>query len=115
MTQLTIAELVSRFPEIPKELHDESILAEYAAAFGDLLGVAQDPSACSAQYSAANHYYLRLIGPMKIYMYGLSSKEKVLGQLKEFLDEYAKNPDGFAAGLLPDDTAENEVKGPGCS
>ena len=52
---------------------------------------------------------------MKIYMYGLASKEKVLGQLQEFLDEYAKNPDGFAAGLLPDDTAENEVKGPGCS
>ena len=112
---MTIAELISRFPEIPKELHDESILAEYAAVFGELLGVAQDPSACSAQYSAANHYYLRLIGPMKIYMYGLSSKEKVLGQLKEFLDVHAGNPDGFAAGLLPDDTAESEVKGPACS
>ena len=112
---MTVQELTSKFPEIPKDLHQEAILSEFAASFGDLLRTAQDPSACSSQYSPANHYYLKLISPMKIYMYGLSSKEKLLTQLRQFLEQHAKDPEGFASTLLPDDTTENEVKGPGCN
>ncbi|MFQ5709220.1 MAG: hypothetical protein ACE5HO_17320 [bacterium] len=111
---MTVEELTTRFPEIPGDLHNEPLLEQYAETFGELLRLAQDPSACSSQYSAGNHYYLKLIGPIKIYMYGLSTKEKVLRQMRELIDQHAADPDGFAAGLLPEDTASEEVKGPGC-
>jgi len=112
---MTVHELVARFPEIPPDLRDEPLLAQFAETFDDLLRQAQDPSACSQQYSAANHYYLKLIGPLKIYMYGLSTREKVRQQLQELLERHAADPDGFAASLLPEDTAPQEVKGPGCA
>ncbi|RMF70351.1 MAG: hypothetical protein D6743_00400 [Calditrichaeota bacterium] len=111
---MTVAELVSRFPEIPQDLHDEPLLERFAETFDDLLRTAQNPSACSQQYSAENHYYLKLIGPLKIYMYGLSTREKVLEQLAELLERHAADPTGFAASLLPADTGDREVKGPGC-
>ncbi|NIR48267.1 hypothetical protein GWO43_07345 [candidate division KSB1 bacterium] len=112
--RMTVEELTSRFPEIPKDLYKEPVLREYAATFGNLLRQAQDPSACSQQYSVGNHFYLKLIGPMKIYMYGLSTKDKVLQQLQEMLKKYAADPEGFIETLLPKDIAEREVKGPGC-
>ena len=98
---MTVQELVQKFPEIPRDLHAEPLLAQCAEAFGDLLRVAQNPSNCSAQYEAGHHYYLKLIGPMKVYMYGLSSREKVLRQLQELLERYQADPAGFAASLLP--------------
>jgi hypothetical protein len=61
---MTIQELVRRFPEVPRDLHDEPLLEQFAEAFGDLLQVAQNPSNCSAQYEATHHYYLKLIGPL---------------------------------------------------
>ena len=111
---MTIQELIHRFPEIPPDLYDESLLAQFADAFGDLLQIAHKPSACSTDYDAGNHYYLKLVGPMDIYRYGLSTKEKVLVQLQELLDQHQADPDGFAGSLLPADTARKEVKGPGC-
>jgi hypothetical protein len=101
---MTVDDLVRRFPEIPRDLHDEPLLAQFAAAFGDLLQMAQNPSNCSGQYEAPHHYYLKLIGPVKLYMYGLSSREKVLKQLQEFLDRHRANPADFAASLLPSGT-----------
>ena len=113
--KMTVEELVAAFPEIPKDLHDEPLLAQFAETFGDLLRVARDPSACSSQHEAGNHYYLKLVGPMKIYMYGLSTKDKVLTKIQELLDQHAGDPEGFAASLLPTNTAAKEVKGPGCN
>jgi hypothetical protein len=98
---MTIQELVRRFPEVPRDLHDEPLLGQFAEAFGDLLQMAQNPSNCAAQYDASHHYYLKLIGPLKLYMYGLSSREKVRKQLQELLDRYHADPAGFAATLLP--------------
>lgn len=112
---MTVEELVARFPEIPRDLHKEPLLAEFAETFDDFLRVAHDPSACSQQYDAGNHYYLKLIGPLKIYMYGLSSKEKVLGQVQELLERCRANPDDFAASLVPEDAGDQEVRGPGCA
>ena len=112
---MTVQELIARFPEIPKDLHGEPLLAQFAEAFGDQLRIARNPGACSAQYDAGNHYYLKLVGPMRIYMYRLCTREKVLKQLQELLDQYHADPAGFAASLLPPDTTEKEVKGPGCS
>lgn len=101
---MTVQELLRRFPEIPHDLHAEPLLAQCAEAFGDLLQVAQNPGACSAQYETGHHYYLALIGPMRLYMYGLSTREKVLGQLQDLLDRLHANPGGFAASLLPSST-----------
>ncbi len=74
---MTVQELISKFPEILPDLHDEPLLAQFAEAFGDLLQVAQNPGACSAQPDAVHHYYLKLVSPMRLYMYGLSTREKV--------------------------------------
>jgi hypothetical protein len=97
---MTVQELIRRFPEIPRDLHTEPLLVQFAETLGDLLAVAQNPSNCAAQYEASHHYYLKLIGPLKIYMYGLSSRDKVLRQLQELLERYHTDPSGFAASLL---------------
>ena len=111
---MTVQELVARFPEIPQDLHREPLLARLAEACGPLLQVARKPSNCTTQYDAANQYYLKLIGPLAIYGYGLSTREKVLGQLQVLLDRQQADPAGFAASLLPANTARAEVRGPGC-
>ena len=111
---MTVQELVAGFPEIPNDLHNEPVLAQFAETFEDLLRVAHKQSACSTQQDAGNHYYLKLIGPMGIYRYGLSTRQKVLKQIQDLLDQHKADPDGFAASLLPADTAAKEVKGPGC-
>jgi hypothetical protein len=112
---MTVQELVSRFPEIPEDLHGEPLLAEYAEAFADQLLIARNPGACSAQYDATNHYYLKLVGPIRLYWYKLSTREKVLKQLRELIDQHRADPAGFAASLVPGEAGESEVRGPGCS
>lgn len=111
---MTVQELIARFPDIPKGLHQEPLLAQLAEVCGDLFRMAQKPSACSTQHDPRNHYYLKLIGPMSIHGYGLSTREEVLAELQALLDQYTANPTGFAANLLSADTADKEVKGPGC-
>ena len=112
---MTVQELVAKFPEIPKDLHEEPVLSRFAEVFGELLRAARSPSACATRHDAANHYYLKLIGPMSIYGYGLSTRERVLAELQELLDRHESDLGGFAASLLPKDAAEEEVRGPGCS
>jgi hypothetical protein len=112
---MTIQELVHRFPEIPRDLRDEPILSLFGETFGELLRIARNPSACATRHDAANHYYLKLIGPMAIYGYGLSTRERVLSEMQQLLDRHRAAPDRFAASLLPPDTAEREARGPGCS
>ena len=112
---MTVQELVARFPEIPEDLHEEPILSRFAEVFGELLRVARNPSNCATEHDAANHYYLKLIGPMGIYGYGLSAREQVLAEVQQLLDRHEADPGGFAASLLPEDTGDSEVRGPGCS
>jgi hypothetical protein len=111
---MTIDDLVKRFPDIPQDLHDEPLLAELSDAFSEQLETAQKPSACSGEHDAGNHFYLKLIGPMDIYRYGLYSKERVLEEIEKLVDGHKRDPEGFAGSLLPEDTAEKEVRGPGC-
>ena len=112
---MIVQELVTRFPEIPRDLHDEPVLEQFAEMCDDLLRVARNPSACATQHDPANHYYLKLIGPIAIYGYGLSTREGVLGELQELLDGHAADPDGFATSLLPRGAAEKEVRGSDCT
>jgi hypothetical protein len=111
---MTVDELIARFPEIPSDLHGEPVLAQLAEHCGDLLRVAQKPSNCTVQYDAGNQYYLKLVGPMAIYGYGLAKREKLVQQLQELVDRQQADPDGFAASLLPAGTAAAAVRGPGC-
>jgi hypothetical protein len=39
--EITVDEFLARFPEVPYDLRDEPVLAEYIAAFGPLLRLAQ--------------------------------------------------------------------------
>lgn len=112
---MTVHELIARFPEIPADLHDEPLLARLAEAWGDLLRVARKPSACSTQHDAGNWYYLKLIGPMSIYGYGLTPRAELLAELHDLLARSHADPAGFAASLLSPETAGKEVKGPGCA
>ncbi|HEX9756560.1 MAG TPA: hypothetical protein VGB26_02015 [Nitrospiria bacterium] len=112
---MTVQELVNRFPEIPQDLHNEPVLAQFAEACDEILRKAQKPSACSTEHDAGNQFYLKLIGPLSIYRYGLSTREKVLSQLQEILDHQKTDPEGFSERLLTPDTVDKEVKGPGCS
>jgi hypothetical protein len=112
---MRVQDLVARFPEIPQDLHQEPVLAELAETCGPLLEMARKPSACAAQYDAANQYYLALISPIGIYGYGLAKRETLLQQLQALVERQRADPAGFAASLLPDNTVATEVKGAGCS
>lgn len=112
---MTPEELYERFPEIPADLRDEPVLSRFAEVFDTLLRAARMPGACATSHDAPNHYYLKLVGPLSIYGYGLSTREKVLAELQELLDRNTSDPAGFAAGLLPEETVDEESRGPGCS
>jgi hypothetical protein len=43
---------------------------------------------------------MKLIGPMDIYRYGLTSREKVTAQLAEFLEAYAVSSDQFEDAMF---------------
>ena len=73
---MTVDELFARFPEIPADLHDEPLLVQFAETFDRLLQLAQKPSACAEQHDRGNQYYLKLVGPMDIYRYGLFTRER---------------------------------------
>jgi hypothetical protein len=111
---VTVDELVARFPEIPADLHAEPVLARLASDCDDLLQVAHKPTACTTEHAPSSQYYLKLIGPMSIYNYGLSSREKVLRQLQDLVDRQAADPAGFRASLLPPGVVATDVRGPGC-
>ena len=101
---MTAQDLILRFPEVPADLHDEPLLAQYAEAFGPFLENAMNPGACSADYSPENLYYLKLVGPFRLYMYGLSTKEKVMAKMQDFLDRHQADPDAFSESLLSADS-----------
>ncbi|RMD95051.1 MAG: hypothetical protein D6813_01080 [Calditrichaeota bacterium] len=111
---MTVDELFTRFPVIPTDLYKEPLIAEFARVFDEFLRVAHKPSACSSEYDAGNHFYLKLVGPLEFYRYGLTPKEKILSQVKEFIEQYQRDPDNFIKNLLPPDVSEREIKGPGC-
>lgn len=110
---MTIQELLVRFPEIPADLHHEEILSRFADVFGGPLSIAQKPSACSTEYDAGNHYYMKLVNPLGIYRLGLMKRELLLSQITELIEKQESDPN-FAETLLPSGVAAREVRGPGC-
>src|SRR3989441_13041451 len=78
---MTIEEFFARFPEVPRDLRDEPVLAEFVGAFGSQLRVAQKPSPCVAQAGAGDaehHFYTRLGNDLAVYGIGLARRERTL-------------------------------------
>jgi hypothetical protein len=99
---LTVEELLARFPEIPTDLRDESVLAEYVDAFGPLLRMAQKPTPCMRDGGDAPHvFYTRLINDLAIYGIGLARRDRTLARLRATLDAYHAHPATFACTLIP--------------
>ena len=99
---MTVDELLARFPEIPSDLRDESVLAEYVDAFGPLLRMAQKPTPCMGDGGDAPHvFYTRLINDLAIYGVGLARRDRTLARLRATLDNRGKQPATYACTLIP--------------
>src|SRR2546429_9951509 len=78
---MTVEELFARFPEVPRDLRDEPVLAEFVRAFGSQLRVAQKPSPCVAQAGAGEaepHFFTRLVNDLAAYGIGLARRDRTL-------------------------------------
>ncbi len=110
---MDVQELFARFPEIPADLHAEEVMARFAEVFGEPLSIAQKPSACSTEYDAGNHYYMKLINPIGIYRLGLMKREMLLSQIAGLVEKQQTDP-SFVETLAPPDVVAKEIRGPGC-
>ena len=110
---MTVDELLARFPDVPRDLRDEPVLADYVAAFGPLLRLATKPSPCMGQGGdAAHHFYTRLVNDLAIYGIGLARRDRTLARLQATLDAHRKQPATFACTLVPPKAPG--TKRPGC-
>ena len=101
---MTIDTFFARFPEVPRDLRDEPLIAEFVSAFGRQLAVAQKPSPCVARAGggdAEHHFYTRLMNDLAIYGIGLAKRERTLQRLERLLSEYRAQPATFACTLVP--------------
>ena len=100
--RMTVDEFLARFPEVPRDLKDEPVLARYVDAFGELLGRAVKPSPCVGTNGDAEHrFYTRLVNDLAIYGIGLARRERTLARLSATLDEFKKQPATFGCSLVP--------------
>ena len=101
---MTVDAFLARFPEVPRDLRDEPLLAEFVRAFGPQLVFAQKPSPCVARAGggdAEHHFYTRLVNDLAIYGVGLARRERTLQRLERLLAEYRAQPATFACTLIP--------------
>jgi hypothetical protein len=99
---LSVDHFLARFPEVPHDLRDEPVLADYVDAFAPLLAVASKPSPCMRDGGDAPHaFYTRLINDLAIYGIGLAKRERTLARLQATLDAYRKQPATFGCTLVP--------------
>ena len=111
--EMTVDELLARFPEVPRDLRDEPVLAEYVTAFGTLLRLAQKPSPCMGSGGDMEHvFYTKLVNDMAIYGIGLAKRDRTLARLRAVVDQYRKQPATFACTLVPPKAPG--AKRPGC-
>lgn len=110
---MTVEELLARFPEIPPDLRDEPVLAEYVGAFGPLLRMAQKPTPCMGDGGDAPHvFYVRLINDLAVYGVGLARRDRTLARLRTTLDSYRSQPATYACTLIP--RRAPDAPPPGC-
>jgi hypothetical protein len=99
---MTVDEFLARFPEVPRDLRGEAVLARYVDAFGHLLRQAVKPSPCVGNNGDAEHrFYTRLVNDLAIYGIGLARRERTLARLQTTLDEFATQRATFGCSLVP--------------
>jgi hypothetical protein len=99
---MTVEEFLNRFREVPRDLRDEPLLAEYVEAFGPLLRLAQKPTPCMRDGGDAQHvFYVRLINDLAIYGIRLATRDRTLARLAATLEQYRAQPATFACTLVP--------------
>ena len=99
---MTVDEFLARFPEVPRDLRDESVLDRYVAAFGPLLRLAQKPTPCVGAGGDMEHVlYTRLVNDLAIYGIGLARRDRTLARLQTTLDGYTQQPATFGCTLVP--------------
>jgi hypothetical protein len=101
---MSVDAFLARFPEVPRDLRDEPVLAEFVRAFGPQLAVAQKPSPCVARDGggdAEHFFYTRLVNDLAIYGVGLAKRERTLQRVERLLAEYRAQPATFACTLVP--------------
>ena len=101
---MTVDAFLARFPEVPRDLREEPVLADFVRAFGVQLEVAQKPSPCVARADggdAEHHFYTRLVNDLAIYGIGLARRERTLQRLERLVAEYRAQPATFACTLVP--------------
>jgi hypothetical protein len=100
--EMTPDEFLARFPEVPRDLRDEPVFAEYVTAFGPLLRVAQKPSPCVGSGGDMEHvFYTKLVNDLAVYGIGLAKRDRTLARLRATLDQRATQPATFACTLVP--------------
>jgi len=100
--EMTVDEFLARFPEVPRDLRDESVLERYVVAFGPLLRLAQKPSPCVGAGGDIEHvFYTRFVNDLAIYGVGLARRDRTLARLQATLDAHAKHPATFGCMLVP--------------
>jgi hypothetical protein len=101
---MTVDVFFTRFPEVPRDLRDEPMIAEFVRAFGPQLAIAQKPSPCVARAGggdAEHHFYTRLVNDLAIYGIGLAKRDRTLQRLERLLADYRAQPATFACTLVP--------------
>ncbi len=100
---MTVAELLARFPEVPRDLADDTVFAEYVRVFGPLLRVARKPTPCMGKNGgdAEHQFYAKLINDLAIYGIGLARRDRTLSRLAAMLEQHRRAPATFACTLVP--------------
>ncbi|HEY3098722.1 MAG TPA: hypothetical protein VGL14_07430 [Methylomirabilota bacterium] len=101
---MTVDAFFARFPEVPRDLRDEPVIADFVRAFGAQLAVAQKPSPCVARAGggdAEHHFYTRLVNDLAIYGIGLAKRDRTLQRLERLLADYRMQPATFACTIVP--------------
>ena len=112
-SRMTVDEFLARFPEVPHDLRDEPVLAQYVDAFGLLLREARKPTPCMGTEGgdAGHRFYTTLVNDLAIYGIGLAKRERTLARLAKRLEDYRKQPATYACTLVPHRTPDTPRTG----
>ena len=110
---MTVQEFLARFPEVPRDLKDEPVLAQYVDAFGLLLREAKKPTPCMGTEGgdAGHRFYTTLVNDLAIYGIGLAKRDRTLARLTKRLEDYRKSPATYACMLVPHRTPDTPRTG----
>ncbi|HEY2993205.1 MAG TPA: hypothetical protein VGM22_10345 [Methylomirabilota bacterium] len=111
--RMTVDEFLARFPEVPRDLENEPVLAQYVDAFGLLLREARKPTPCMGTEGgdAGHRFYTALVNDLAIYGIGLAKRDRTLTRLAKRLEDYRKQPATYACTLVPHRTPDTPRTG----